>query len=110
MPELLDVSGKCHCCRTSLNGLAQPDMIIACHCTDCQTFSGAPFRAVVIMKPENIVIKGDEVISDPYYAEIENIEKGGPIAMADYLVNNSKNIEDSLVQLRSILDELGVKK
>ena len=59
MPELLDVSGKCHCGRISLNGLAEPDMIIACHCTDCQTFSGAPFRAVVILKPENIAIKGD---------------------------------------------------
>ena len=59
MPELLDVSGKCHCGRISLNGLVEPDMIIACHCTDCQTFSGAPFRAVVILKPENIVIKGD---------------------------------------------------
>ncbi len=59
MPELLDVSGNCHCGRISLNCLAEPDMIIACHCTDCQTFSGAPFRAVVILQPENIVITGD---------------------------------------------------
>ena len=59
MSELIDVSGKCHCCRISLTGSVELDMIMACHCTDCQTFSGAPFRAVVILKPGNIVIKGD---------------------------------------------------
>ena len=59
MSEFLDVSGKCHFGKISLMGSVEPDMILACHCTDCQTFSGAPFRAFVILKPDNIFIKGD---------------------------------------------------
>jgi hypothetical protein len=31
---------------------------MACHCTDCQAFSGAPFRAVVPVAAENVTISG----------------------------------------------------
>lgn len=37
------------------------------------------------------------------FAEIENIEKGGPIAMADYTIVNTTNPEDAIKQLKNIL-------
>lgn len=39
------------------------------------------------------------------YAEIENIEKGGPIANADYTVVNEKTPEDMLANLDRIIEE-----
>lgn len=59
MVEQIHVNGKCHCGKVSITGRTEPNMIMACHCTDCQTFSGAPFRAVAIMTPENITIEGN---------------------------------------------------
>jgi dCMP deaminase len=40
------------------------------------------------------------------YAEIENIDKGGPIAMADYLIDNTKDINFLLKQLDEILKKI----
>ena len=31
---------------------------MACHCTDCQKFSGAPFRAVAVMAADAVKISG----------------------------------------------------
>jgi dephospho-CoA kinase len=43
------------------------------------------------------------------YAEIENIEKGGPIANADYFLANSTSVEDLQHDLQQLLDELDIK-
>jgi dephospho-CoA kinase len=40
------------------------------------------------------------------HAEIENVEKGGPIAMADYTLINTGNVEDLLAQLEDVLKEI----
>jgi dephospho-CoA kinase len=40
------------------------------------------------------------------YAEIENIEKGGPIAMADYTILNTGALDDLWVKTKKILDEI----
>ncbi|MBQ9544543.1 MAG: AAA family ATPase [Clostridia bacterium] len=37
-------------------------------------------------------------------AEIENLEKGGPIAVADWFVDNNGSIEDTLAQTDAIID------
>lgn len=42
------------------------------------------------------------------YAEIENIEKGGPIANADYTVLNDSTPEDAYRQLDAIIARAGV--
>lgn len=39
------------------------------------------------------------------WAEIENIEKGGPIAIADYFIHNDKDIEQLHEQIDHVLDE-----
>ena len=40
------------------------------------------------------------------YSEIENIEKDGPIAMADYLIKNTENLEYVKKQLEEVLEEI----
>jgi len=44
------------------------------------------------------------------FAEIENIEKAGPIVMADYTVVNTDNIDNLLKQLDHIIKEIEHKK
>ena len=58
MSNLVKVSGTCHCGKISLKGSVEPHMVVACHCTDCQVFSGGPFRNNVMLKSENISIHG----------------------------------------------------
>lgn len=39
-------------------------------------------------------------------SEIENLEKGGPIAAADYFIFNDGTIEDTTAQLKTILNKI----
>ena len=43
----MKVHGQCHCKQITFEAEIDPDKVAVCHCTDCQTFSGAPFRASV---------------------------------------------------------------
>jgi dephospho-CoA kinase len=43
------------------------------------------------------------------YAEIENVEKGGPIANADYYLANETSVENLEEDLAKLLDELNIK-
>lgn len=47
-----------------------------------------------------------DAIRERDYAEIENLEKGGPIAMADYFILNNGTVEDLYAQLDPILKKL----
>jgi dephospho-CoA kinase len=42
------------------------------------------------------------------YAEIENLEKGGPIAYADYTILNDSDVDHTITQLNNILHEAAV--
>lgn len=44
------------------------------------------------------------------YAEIENIEKGGPIAMADFTIMNQGTIEELYKKVEDVLDEIREKE
>ena len=59
MSDNLNVNGTCYCGRIQISGKVSEDMVMACHCTDCQQFSGAPFRPVAIIKNEDIKIIGE---------------------------------------------------
>ncbi len=48
----------------------------------------------------------DEQVTSREYAEIENIEKGGPIANADYTIVNDSDTEQLLKSLDKILAEI----
>lgn len=48
-------------------------------------------------------------VSNREYAEIENIEKGGPIANADYTIVNDSDISQLLNSLEKVLQAAGVQ-
>ena len=58
MTNEINVDGACYCGEVTINGTVSADKIMACHCTDCQKFSGAPFRAVAMMSAEQVAISG----------------------------------------------------
>jgi hypothetical protein len=41
------VDGSCHCGQIRYEAKVDPDKVVICHCTDCQTLSGSAFRTVV---------------------------------------------------------------
>ena len=47
-----------------------------------------------------------QAIRERDYAEIEGLEKGGPIAMADYFILNDGDVENLESQLKKILKEI----
>jgi hypothetical protein len=47
------IQGACHCGAIRFEAQIDPDTVSVCHCGDCQTLSGAPFRASVPAKAEN---------------------------------------------------------
>src|SRR5262245_10898590 len=54
--EIMNIDGRCHCGYVSFEANADPETTTICNCTDCQTMSGAPLRAVIITKPGTFVL------------------------------------------------------
>ena len=42
----MKITGGCHCGAISFQAEIDPERVILCHCTDCQTLSGSAFRVV----------------------------------------------------------------
>jgi hypothetical protein len=55
----MHIEGACHCGRISFTAEIDPSRVAICHCTDCQTLSGAPFRAVVTAPIDSFVLRGE---------------------------------------------------
>jgi hypothetical protein len=49
----MHIDGQCHCGAIAWEAEVDPDKASVCHCTDCQSFSGSPFRASVPAKAED---------------------------------------------------------
>jgi hypothetical protein len=47
----MKVEGACHCGRIAFEAEVDQDGIGLCHCIDCQTLSGSPYRSVIGAKP-----------------------------------------------------------
>ena len=43
----MKVDGACHCGAITVEGEADPEKTVICHCTDCQTGTGSAFRVSV---------------------------------------------------------------
>jgi hypothetical protein len=43
----MKITGQCHCGAIRYEADVDPAKVNACHCTDCQRFSGAPYRVSV---------------------------------------------------------------
>lgn len=55
----MHIDGACHCGQISFTAEIDPARVMVCHCTDCQIFSGAPFRAVVAASTDSFVLHGE---------------------------------------------------
>ncbi len=52
------ISGNCHCGKLAYEAVVDPATATICHCADCQSFSGAPFRASVPVKAADFTLTG----------------------------------------------------
>jgi hypothetical protein len=43
----MKVTGQCHCGAITFSADIKRDSVVICHCSDCQTLSGAAYRVVV---------------------------------------------------------------
>ena len=63
----MHIDGQCHCGRVTYQAEIDPERVSICHCTDCQTLTGSPFRVTVICSGRNIRMTGK---SPKIYAKI----------------------------------------
>ena len=47
----MKVDGGCHCRAIRYEAEIDPDEVLICHCTDCQTLSGSAFRTIAVTRP-----------------------------------------------------------
>ena len=40
----MKIDGQCHCGNVTFEAEVDPEQVYVCHCTDCQSISGSPFR------------------------------------------------------------------
>ena len=43
----MNIEGGCHCGYITYEAVVDPEKVMVCHCTDCQTLSGSAFRTAV---------------------------------------------------------------
>jgi hypothetical protein len=53
---LMHVDGECQCGRIAYEAKVDPQLSSVCNCTDCQKFSGSPWRASVPAKVEDFLL------------------------------------------------------
>ena len=54
----MKIDGECHCGAVTYEAQVNPDLVVICHCTDCQTISGAPYRVNVPVLVERFNLRG----------------------------------------------------
>jgi hypothetical protein len=54
----MNIDGQCHCGLVSYQAEIDPERVSICHCTDCQTLTGSPYRVTVICSRERITLTG----------------------------------------------------
>lgn len=58
----MKIHGHCHCGKIRFTAEVDPAKVVACHCSDCQAMSGAPFRVVVPAPAEGFQMHGEPKI------------------------------------------------
>lgn len=54
------IDGGCHCGYVTYQAEVDPNKVIVCHCTDCQTLSGSAFRTVVFAADDGFKFLGGQ--------------------------------------------------
>lgn len=58
----MKIDGGCHCGAIRFSAEIDPEKVALCHCSDCQSFSGAAWRASVPVLRENLTLDGEPKI------------------------------------------------
>lgn len=56
----MKIDGACHCGAITFEAEIDPEKVVICHCKDCQTLSGAPYRASVIAAADQFKLLSGE--------------------------------------------------
>ena len=54
----MKVDGNCHCGRIMFEAGVDPEKVLICHCTDCQTLSGSPYVAYIQVPAATFKLRG----------------------------------------------------
>jgi hypothetical protein len=54
----MQIDGQCHCGFVTYRAEIDPNHVGICHCTDCQTLTGSPFRVTAITSRDSIQLTG----------------------------------------------------
>lgn len=57
----MKVNGRCHCGHISYRAEIDPEQVLICHCTDCQTLSGSAYRTVAPALPGSFELTAGEL-------------------------------------------------
>ncbi len=52
------LTGACQCAQVEYQLMAQPEMIVACHCKACQKLSTSAFSITAIVKATDLIVTG----------------------------------------------------
>lgn len=59
---MMKVDGRCHCGAIRYEAEVDPTTVVICHCTDCQTISGGPYRVNVAAPTRHFSLSGEPSI------------------------------------------------
>jgi hypothetical protein len=54
----MQIDGQCHCGRVAYRAEIDPADVSICHCTDCQSLTGSPYRVTVICSEGDVRLTG----------------------------------------------------
>jgi hypothetical protein len=57
----MKTDGGCHCGFIKYRAEVDPEQVIICHCTDCQTLSASAFRTVVFVPEDSFELLSGEL-------------------------------------------------
>jgi hypothetical protein len=52
----MKIDGQCHCGAISYEASVDPSQAFVCHCSDCQSISGSPFRWAITVPEDDFVL------------------------------------------------------
>jgi hypothetical protein len=59
----MKIDGGCHCGHITYEAEVDPERVVICHCSDCQTLSGSAFRTVAFTREGTFrLLSGDPKI------------------------------------------------
>lgn len=70
------IDGGCHCGKLTYRAVVDPEKVLLCHCTDCQSMSGSAYRTVAFT-----VEDGFELLSGEIKAYVKTADSGARRAM-----------------------------